>query len=95
MKEEKSKRDMNYYQCIYDMDWPLPNPCLNPSHVREERAAAAAAAAAAVVAAESVNRCKWIPLLRDCIGALRITREYLATSATALIRVLSPYPKCR
>ena len=93
MKEEKSKRDMNYYQCIYDMDWPLPNPCLNPSHVREERAAAAAAAA--VVAAESVNRCKWIPLLRDCIGALRITREYLATSATALIRVLSPYPKCR
>lgn len=94
MKEEKSKRDMNYYQCIYDMDWPLPNPCLNPSHVREERAAAAAAAAV-VVAADSVNRCKWIPLLRDCIGALRITREYLATSATALIRVLSPYPKCR
>lgn len=94
MKEEKSKRDMNYYQCIYDMDWPLPDPCLNPFHVREERAAAAAAAAV-VVAAESVNRCKWIPLLRDCIGALRITREYLATSATALIRVLSPYPKCR
>ena len=25
------------------MDWLLPDPCLNPFHVREERAAAAAA----------------------------------------------------